>query len=134
LIAFLLLIVTALTAGCGQPQGDIGFSGEINITEEEFEMTGEIVDGTGPENTYENVTVFLYSADGTLIEQKEIGTFSRSSEPFSIRSQEVPEYIIIDSPTFWELNSIGVSTMNAPRLKMDTLLKQSEAETNCRLI
>jgi len=126
----LIFIIVPLTAGCLQPRGQIGFTGDMNVTNRTFTMNGEIVDGSAPNPTYENVTVYLYTEDGELITQRRVGTFNRSSEPFMIQSETVPHYIIIDSPTFWELNDVGVTYYERNRAEgyyaSNTIEKQAE--------
>jgi len=58
-------------AGCGQPEGQISFDGDITTTGSEFRMEGQIEDGTAPTHIYRNVTVYLYSTDGNVIKKKE---------------------------------------------------------------
>jgi len=77
----------------------------MNGTQDGFRMEGQVIDSAGPTKTFENLTIYLYSSEGDIITQKQLGTYSGNSEPFSIQTGTVPEYIIIDSPTFWELDA-----------------------------
>jgi len=56
LLILTLFVAVSLTAGCLQPKGEIGFTGDMNVTNGTFTMDGEIVDGSAPNPTYENVT------------------------------------------------------------------------------
>jgi len=102
-------MITLFTAGCTEPVGSIGFTGNMSVTNGTFSMEGEIVDETASSPTYQNVTVYLYTEDGEIIEQRRIGTFNGSSESFVMRNERVPHYIIIDSPTFWRLNTVDAT-------------------------
>jgi len=108
LFIFALAVIVLLTAGCFQQAGSIKFIGNMSVTNGTFTMEGEVVDGTASNPTYRNVTVYLYTEDGELITQKQVGTFNGSSESFVVQSETVPHYIIINSPTFWERNDVGV--------------------------
>jgi len=100
-----LLSITVLTAGCVQSDAQVSFSGEMNRTQDGFRMDGQVIDSTGPTQTFENVTIYLYSSERELIKERNLGTYSSSSEQFVLRSDRAPYYIIIDSPTFWELDA-----------------------------
>jgi hypothetical protein len=97
-----LLSIAVLTAGCGQPDAQISFSGDLNRTQNGFQMDGQVIDSSGPTQTFENVTIYLYSSEGELIKERNLGTYSGNSEQFVLQSDRLPYYIIIDSPTFWE--------------------------------
>jgi len=102
-----LLSITVLTAGCGQPDAQISFSGDLNRTQNGFQMDGQVIDSSGPTQTFENVTIYLYSSERELIKERNFGTYSGNSEQFVLQSDRLPYYIIIDSPTFWELGDAG---------------------------
>jgi len=104
-----LLSLAVLTAGCGQPAAQVSFSGDMNRIQDGFRMDGQVIDSSGPTQTFENVTIYLYSSEGELIKERNLGTYSGSSEQFVLRSDRAPYYIIIDSPTFWELRDAGVA-------------------------
>lgn len=106
---FIIVFASLLIVGCGQPVAQISFSGDMNVSNDELRMNGRVIDSSGPTQTFENVSIYLYSSKGELIKQKNLGTYSGNSKQFSLYSKEVPEYIIIDSPTFWELDDTGVS-------------------------
>jgi len=103
-----LLSLTVLVAGCNQPDAQMSFNGDMNTTQDGFRMDGKIIDSAGPTQTFENVTIYFYTSDGELIKERNLGTYSGSSEQFMMTSDEIPHYIIIDSPTFWELNTVDV--------------------------
>jgi len=103
-----LLSLAVLTAGCGQPDAKIKFSGDMNRTQDGFRMDGQVIDSSGPTQTFENVTIYLYSSEGELIKERNLGTYSGNSEQFVLQSDRAPYYIIIDSPTFWELGTVDV--------------------------
>jgi len=103
-----LLSIAVLTAGCGQSAAQVSFSGDMNRTQDGFQMEGQLIDEVGPTVNFENVTVYLYSSEGELIKERKLGTYSGNSEQFVLRSDRAPHYIIIDSPTFWDRGNVGV--------------------------
>ncbi|ERJ06798.1 hypothetical protein HLRTI_001052 [Halorhabdus tiamatea SARL4B] len=105
----LLLAIALLVplAGC-VPSGDevkFGFSGSINATPSEFHMDGYVsMSGGIPDrDVYHNVSIRLYNSDGEMIDSKFLGDLDGSSDPFeiAIRDGELPTYVTIESPDFW---------------------------------
>lgn len=109
------LVLLAVTSGCVLPRTepgygvDIGFSGDIERQSGAFEMNGSLTVGGGNAklDAYRNVSVFLYSNDTTLIGEEEIGVLEGRTA-VDIRSQRQPQYVIINSPDFWEEPQIEV--------------------------
>ena len=110
-IIIVCLLITL--AGCPGvepgPGTNVGFSGKFAITEAGFEMEGKIAEtpGTAGFHEFRNVSVQLYTKNGTLIRSFQIGTLNWSTN-VSITSKQVPYYVIITSPEFWEVDNIGV--------------------------
>lgn len=102
-----------LLSGCslfGQPEV-INYVGEMETADEQFRMDGDLVNSSpGDAPTFRNVTVYLYTENGTMIESKRIGSLQRRTN-VSLRSHTVPEYVIFNSPDFWEAGGItgGIS-------------------------
>jgi len=101
LIAVCLLI---LTSGCVLPEGinastTVGFSGDFESNESEFEMSGFVIQQKGSE-TLTDVSVCGYSEQGELLFAKSVPPFDRSTN-VTIRNDATPKYVIIYSEEFW---------------------------------
>ena len=106
ILILIAVVLSIALAGCpgGPPAGGIvGFHGELTVSDGEFHMEGEVMN-TGqvsPPPEFNNVTVYLYAEDGTLIKSESIDSFEASTT-ITMHSQQVPKYVIIDSPDFWQ--------------------------------
>lgn len=107
-IAFLVVFV--LLAGC-VPAGNgitISFNGNMNTSESGFNMDGVLVaqGGIPDQDTYSNVSVVLYSNNSTIIKEKPIGDLASEGRiNVSINASESPQYIVFNSPEFWQGNN-----------------------------
>lgn len=112
-LALALVLVTGL-AGCPGaepgPGSSVTFSGEFNVSDEGFVMDGQIVEEPGAAGLHEfhDVAVYLYTEDGTLIANEPVGTLDVRAN-VSITSEQVPQYVVLDSPEFWETETLDVS-------------------------
>lgn len=105
-----VLVGLLVTAGClGKArQHGVDFGGEVEYANETFTMDGEVfvTAGTAEPQTYPNVTVELYAANGTRLDVIRLGTMSAQKEAPSERSTNItrpyrPKYVVIESPGFW---------------------------------
>lgn len=107
------LAILLLTAGCVRNEpgsgGEVGFYGTMNVSDSRFVMAGQITLGGGTTNQdeFDNVTVYLFTKNGTLLRTHPAGTLTGLLN-VSIASDRVPHYVIIDSPDFWRENRITV--------------------------
>jgi len=105
----LVIALMPLISGCyvDSAKTSVEFSGNMSIENESFRMDGEIRNSaiTSEPETFENVSVSLYTEDKKLIKSVNIGTL-RYEQDVNIRSPTVPTYVIIYSPDFWRDNSL----------------------------
>ena len=103
------LVLLMMLSGCvpqTEPgQGvEVGFSkfGTLDRTETGFLMEGNVTIGGGGSrlDAYDNVTVHLYSGDGTRLLSRSVGTLNGSLY-VSLQTKNQPHYVIVDSPDFW---------------------------------
>lgn len=107
LLLALCLVSSVLVAGC-VPRGDavrIEFDGTINRTSAGFHMQG-VVDTSGgipDRDIYRDLSVNLYSKNGTLLYQESIGDLEADSPGLdvSISTDIHPKYVIISSKDFY---------------------------------
>lgn len=101
-----IVIVVLLIAISGCPQGtggEIDFEGEINATEDGFRLDGEVSNSGLTAPVHRNVTLYLYTPNGTVIAVDELGTLNESNSlGVSMRTERVPKYVVINSPDFWQ--------------------------------
>lgn len=106
------IILLTVSSGCllsSGPGESIGFSGELTASTEEFHMDGDIINGArGDPPVFENVTVYLFAANKTLIHKEPAGKLVRRAA-VSIEIERVPKYVIIHSEEFWHVGKISVS-------------------------
>lgn len=100
-----------MLSGCyvGNPayNGNIDFDGELTAENETFVMEGDVVN-SGIENiTFDEVRIYLYDENRSRIDAIDVGALSGSA-PVSYRSSEIPEYVIISSPDFWNTSKVEV--------------------------
>jgi len=98
-----LLLVSIAVSGCNQPAGNFEFKGELNASDGSFSMEGHIDDDGAKEIRWENVSVYLYDQNGSVLNRTNVGPIGpveSESREFSLTSDRRPKYIIIYSPEF----------------------------------
>ncbi|WP_436932713.1 hypothetical protein [Halosimplex halobium] len=110
-IGILLVVCLSFLSGCPSNNGgQIGFIGSVNTTDSGFTITGKVSNTGYTDARHSDVSIYLMSSNGTVLISKELGTLSeRSSLNVSVSTKEIPEYIIINSPSFWTYDQISVS-------------------------
>lgn len=113
-----LLVVALLvaTSGCQwytstTMQGtSIDFEGSLNVSETGFTIEGKILNiaQEGDQRTFENVSVYLYDENKTVIDSVHFDQLGTESPRFSLQSRNLPEYIIIYSDEFWGTDEFEV--------------------------
>lgn len=106
----LLVVILVASSGCTLfgPGDSIDYSGEKEISDTGFRMEGQITNGVrGTPTEFDDVGVYLYSENRTLIRAVSAGTLVRKAN-VSVRTEEIPEYIVIHSPEFWDVRKISV--------------------------
>ena len=105
-----LVAVTIAVSGCPAENSgsSINFSGDINATESHFSLEGEVVNTGYTDAVYQNVSVYLFMANGTVIESVHLGELDGSAD-VSMNSDKIPKYVIFHSPDFWTDDDIDVS-------------------------
>jgi len=100
--------ISAVFSGCFIETGPgdlIVFDGSMEIQDETFSMSGEVVvTGDVEEDPYQNISVEYYTSAGQLLHKESIGSLSQddSRESIAVEIDQVPEYIIFDSPDIWD--------------------------------
>jgi len=107
LIAVVLLVaVSGCPSGTG---GNIAISGNITATDGEFHLNGTVAHTGYTRPTHQNITMYLYTGDGSVIASKSVGTLEETDElAVQMHTDRVPKYIIINSPDFWTHDDISV--------------------------
>lgn len=106
----IIACIFVFTPGCGYvPRGDeihVGFDGSFDVSESEFKMEGTLHTGGGaPEqDRFRDVTVKLYTKDGSLIYSENLGDWQVRQKRLnvSIETDKVPHYVVIESEDFWD--------------------------------
>jgi len=103
-----VLCVLALS-GCTifGPPHVISIVGEINATDDGFRLDGEVTGGRGDAGEFRNVTVSLYTENGTLIDSTNVDSLVGRTN-VSMRTETIPQYVIIHSPEFWDTQNVDV--------------------------
>jgi hypothetical protein len=102
-VAGILLVVVLLMSGCSTPKMTISFDGDLDSSVGDFTMRGKIVDeAAGEPNLFENVSVYLYAENGTVLNKTNFRSIDGKSDEFVLTARQRPKYVIIDSPDFWE--------------------------------
>lgn len=106
----LLGIVVLLVAlsGCEAGTASVDIQGTINENDSGFVLDGRISNSGYSQPTFNDVTVYLYDSNGAVIASKEAGTMDPSAN-ITMRTEEFPKYVIVNSPEFWEYGDISVS-------------------------
>lgn len=113
-----MLIVSVLIAGCATfptaSEHEIGYSGQIGVTNGSFHMDGEffIAQGTASDITFRDTRVVIYDDQRRVLEQLPVGDISTDPDvapfrrPVNFTSEHIPAYIIYESPDFWKDNDV----------------------------
>lgn len=107
-----LLIAVGLLTGCSmweESGGAITFNGKLTASSDGFVMDGEIINSgqVTPPPEFPNLTVYLFAANGTLIEANNLGTM-QSEVSVTITSNKIPKYVIIYSDKFQRYDDIDI--------------------------
>lgn len=79
-----------------------------------FEYDGKVHFGLDPsatsDTTFEHVKLCLYDANGSVLASRDLGTFEAPStyKNFSVRTDEVPHYILVHHPRFREIEGFEI--------------------------
>lgn len=134
-VVVIILTGLLLTTGCirVEPGPDaptiINFYGDMNATDSGFTMDGQIlVGGALPDQeVFEDVTVYLFTENGTLIESHDAGDLSKPVN-VTITAERTPYYVIVDSPDFWLENHIKVEYYQ----RLDSTVNRDYGEVEIR--
>lgn len=118
LVPALLLGALLVLAGCGGPAANIEFQGDIDESNGTVTIEGEFTDrAVGDELRFENVTVYFFTANGTVVNSTNIGALESESAHFRATASPPPEYIVMYSRDFeqyedtdfpyWEREDVG---------------------------
>lgn len=107
------VVALVSTAGCVRTEPGPGvvivFDGEITASTDGFSMTGTVVisGGVSTVGKYEETEITLYSDQGRQIHTELLGVLE-SDQSVTIRTDRVPQYVILSSPDFWREPEIQV--------------------------
>lgn len=110
-----LIVIVLLVTISGCPEGDSGgnidINGNMTATEQGFRLDGKVVNSGLVEPMHTNITVYLYTANGSVIESERIGSLNGSGDRLNVtmQNERIPEYVILNSPTFWQYNNIDLT-------------------------
>jgi len=109
--AICLFILAIALSGClvgsSGYNGQITYRGDITIRNNTFVMDGALVNGGVRNTEFNNVRIYLYYTNGTQINMIRVGTL-KGGVNVSVRSDKIPEYVIVDSPDFWNTQKVSV--------------------------
>lgn len=104
-----VVIVVSMLSGCFVEPGEgasIGFDGSFNVTDEEFEMDGQLWLGGGApaQGEYRVIRLELYAENGTLLYEEDLGTLHNRSDRLdvSVSLRTVPYYVVFNSSDIWD--------------------------------
>lgn len=105
----LSVVLLVVLSGCPvleESGGIITFSGNLNASADGFHLNGE-VENTGQVQPSEisRATIYLYAPNETVIASKQ----AKLDTKVSMQTTTAPEYIIINSPQFWQFDDITVN-------------------------
>lgn len=114
-LLLMVVVVVLATSGCMRVEPGpnaptiINFYGEMNATDSGFTMDGQILMGGAlpDQEVFEDVTVYLFTENGTLIKSHVAGDLSKPVN-VTITAEKTPYYVIVDSPDFWSESHIKV--------------------------
>lgn len=132
----ILLSVLAALAGCGVGGTNdvIGITGQLNSSDNGFSLDGT-VENSGFDNdppTYHNVTVYLFTSNGTIITAKSVGDL-RYSTGVQINTTSVPQYVIPYSSDFWSHGDLALdyySLSKSGQYVQETATEMQDLPTN----
>lgn len=111
LVLGVMLVLLIALAGCGgkAPNHEVHFSGPVTYENSTFTMNGTVIvlDGTEPAQSFPDVSVVLYAANGTRLDTIPVGDMSARGDAPERRTVEFsrpyrPVYVVIESPGFWQ--------------------------------
>ena len=141
IVLVLVVIGLFLGAGCVRTYPGEGivvsYYGSFNSSDSGFVMDGQLRSGGGvsERSTYQDVTICLYTEDGDLIHAERLGEWDLKPRNISIMTTCVPEFIVIDSPDFWDSeNTIEYYTRrnNTTFYSHDTLTRKELPHSGCK--
>lgn len=107
-VSLVLLLVAAPGCGFIDPGvgGTIGFDGNMSADDGSYTMSGQVyfAGGNMPQGTYENISVYYYDRNKTLIHREPVGTIHNKTERISVNVHlnRTPHYIILYSSDLWD--------------------------------
>lgn len=107
-----LLCEIVLLRGCILPGSEaptITYNGNMSISSDGFVLERQ-VENQEPDadpTRFENVTLYLYSSYESLIRSVQVGTLEHRRN-VSVTTEQIPDYVIIWSPEFWEKGNMAV--------------------------
>ena len=110
IVVSVLCCFLLVSAGCVRvhPPRDsktaVYYHGSFNESGPQFVMSGSVGIGVRlpAQNSFENLSICLYSRDGDLVHAERLGNWNLEPQNVTIVTDEVPQYVIIDSPYFWD--------------------------------
>jgi len=102
--AYLAIFTFEISSSSGT---DIEFDGRLTMADNQFQVDGTIRNSPKSETEIGNISVYVYSDEGTLIKQHPIGALN-SKVNVSITVSSPPKYVIFDSPDFWSRSGVEV--------------------------
>jgi len=108
LIAGGLLALLVALSGCGGPAVDLDFKGTFDTSNENFRVEGKVENEGMKTVRLENVTVYLYAANGTLLNSTDLPPFEGRSERFTLTAAEPPKYVIFYTPEVQAYNEVSI--------------------------
>ncbi|QCC52026.1 hypothetical protein [Halapricum salinum] len=111
-----LVAIVIVTSGCQwytstSTQGtSIEFEGSFNVSEGDFTIEGQIVNYAreGEQHSFEDLRVYLYSENETVLNSTRFDRLETRSPRFSLSASKLPEHIIIYSDGFWQIDEFKV--------------------------
>lgn len=107
--AVLFVAILVVISGCvetGPSNVEVALNGQPEAKSTEFTFDGTLgaeSHATNEEFTFRNVSIVLYDEEGRVISSKVVGALSTNSstQTVTITSGQVPAYVIVESPDFW---------------------------------
>lgn len=100
----------------------ISYEGDFDTTSQEFVLDGRVVnEGDAPESgPFDSVGVYLYDGEKRLLDSQSVGRLEGSAS-VSLSSSELPKYVVIYSPGFWDSDSL--LDWNSEKVVVDYLVR-----------
>jgi len=89
----------------------VTYSGPFNVTNETLTMDGHITTtNNSPDVLLENVTLYFYAGNGTLVEERRVGSFRSTGESVKMSAtvSPLPGYVVIGAEEIWNNDDIVV--------------------------